>query len=64
LGTHLAISHLLPKNTLKDFSIEQGFEMGRPSKLYVQIQGDSDMPESVRVGGYSVTVSSGEIRIP
>jgi trans-2,3-dihydro-3-hydroxyanthranilate isomerase len=64
LGAYLAIFDLLPRNKLKDFFIEQGFEIGRRSRLYVQVEGDADIPDNIRVGGYSVTVSSGEIHIP
>ncbi len=61
LATHLAVSGLLPKESLHDFSIEQGFEIERPSRLYVQLQFKDGTPDNVRVGGYSVTVSRGEI---
>lgn len=61
LAAHLAICGLLSKESLHDFSIEQGFEIGRPSRLYVQVQLKQGIPDNVRVGGYSVTVSRGDI---
>ena len=61
LATHLAVSGLLPKERLQDFSIEQGFEIQRPSRLYVQVKFKDGIPDNIRVGGYSVTVSRGEI---
>ena len=64
LGAYLAIFNLLPKTKLRDFSIEQGFEIGRRSRLYVQVEGDASIPDNIRVGGYSITVSSGEIHFP
>ncbi len=61
LATHLAVYSLLPKEILHDFSIEQGFEIERPSRLYVQVKFKDGIPDNVRVGGYSVTVSRGDI---
>jgi len=64
LGAYLTNFSLLPKKTLQNFSIEQGFEMGRPSRLYVQVRLLDNFPDNIKVGGYSVTVSSGEIHLP
>ena len=61
---HIALCHLLPNETLQSFSIEQGLEIGRPSRLYVNVKVKDDAPENVRVGGYSVTVSAGSISMP
>lgn len=63
LGAYMAINGLATKERLRDFSIEQGFEMGRPSRLYVEVQLKDDAPQNVRVGGYSVTVSKGVINL-
>jgi trans-2,3-dihydro-3-hydroxyanthranilate isomerase len=64
LAAQLTLCHLLPNETLRDFSIEQGIEIGRPSRLFVKVQIKDGMPDDINVGGYSVTVSSGSIHLP
>jgi trans-2,3-dihydro-3-hydroxyanthranilate isomerase len=44
--------------------VEQGFEMGRPSLLYVEADRDNGKVTAVRVGGTAVTISNGTIRVP
>jgi len=61
---YIALCHLLPNETLQGFSIEQGLEIGRPSRLYVNVEMKDNAPENIRVGGYSVTVSTGIISMP
>lgn len=46
------------------FTVHQGYEMGRPSRLDVEVDKSNGKITSVRVGGASVLVSSGTIRIP
>ncbi len=40
--------------------VEQGVEMGRPSRLYLEIQGKADAPE-IEVGGRVFEIASGEL---
>jgi len=44
--------------------ISQGVEIGRPSKLFAQADGEGDRIEAVEVGGSAVTVARGEFRVP
>lgn len=44
--------------------IEQGFEMGRPSLLYLEVDKREGAVTAVRVGGSSVLVSEGWMEIP
>jgi trans-2,3-dihydro-3-hydroxyanthranilate isomerase len=46
------------------FTVHQGYEMGRPSRLDVELDKSNGRITSVRVGGASVLVSSGTIRVP
>ena len=46
------------------FATEQGLEMGRPSTLYVEVEGAPGQVAVVRVGGTAVTVIEGELRLP
>ena len=41
--------------------IEQGIEMGRPSRLEVVVAGAADAIQDVRVGGQAVVVATGEL---
>ena len=43
-----------------EIEIEQGVEMGRPSKLYARVDGTADAVERIEVGGAAVTVARGE----
>ena len=46
-------------------TIEQGFEMGRPSLIHVEVERSGDgRPSVVRVGGQAVEVAEGVLRIP
>ena len=44
--------------------LEQGVEMGRPSRIEIAITGTADRIEDVRVGGESVVVAEGEFYLP
>lgn len=41
--------------------IEQGIEMGRPSRLEVAVEGTPEAIRAVRVGGHAVVVAEGEL---
>ena len=43
--------------------IEQGVEIGRPSRLYARAHGSAEKLERVEVGGSAVTVARGEFKI-
>lgn len=47
-----------------EIGITQGVEIGRPSKLYAQVEGTAERIERVRVGGCAVTVARGEFNLP
>jgi trans-2,3-dihydro-3-hydroxyanthranilate isomerase len=44
--------------------IEQGFEMGRPSLLHLEVDKQDGEITAVRVGGSSVLVSEGTMELP
>ena len=44
--------------------IEQGYEMGRPSAIHVEVERDQGRPSLVRVGGQAVEFGEGVLRIP
>lgn len=44
--------------------LEQGVEMGRPSRIEIAITGTAEQIEDVRVGGESVVMAEGEFYLP
>ena len=48
----------------QEIEITQGVEIGRPSKLYAQVEGSGDRIDRVRVGGSAVIVARGEFNLP
>jgi len=47
----------------KRIVVEQGYEMGRPSLLYVRVGGDRDKITSLHVGGHAVMTGGGWIEL-
>jgi trans-2,3-dihydro-3-hydroxyanthranilate isomerase len=45
-----------------EIEIEQGTEIGRPSKLYARVDGSAEAVERIEVGGTAVIVARGEFR--
>lgn len=65
LGAYLVEHSVLPLGTpTTAFISEQGLEMGRPSTLYVEVDGGPGAIDAVRVGGTAVTILEGELRLP
>jgi trans-2,3-dihydro-3-hydroxyanthranilate isomerase len=48
----------------EEIEIEQGAEIGRPSRLFARAEGTADAIERVEVGGSAVVVARGEFRLP
>ncbi len=44
--------------------VEQGYEIGRPSAIHVEVERENGRPSLVRVGGQAVEVAEGVLRIP
>ena len=63
LGAYLAVHGVLPRER-QTLVVEQGIEMGRPSRMWVEVERDAaGMPVGVRVGGTAVPVISGTIKL-
>jgi len=63
LGAYLAVHGVLPRER-ESFVIEQGIEMGRPSRIWVEVGRDAaGMPNMIRVGGTIVPVIRGTIQV-
>ena len=66
LGAWL-VRHGLVKDGDRDpvrLVIEQGYEIGRPSSIHVEVERENGQPSLVRVGGQAIEVAEGVLRIP
>jgi len=63
LAGYLAATRPPGKGTLR-WVVDQGVEMGRPSRLYVECDRDGDTILAVRVGGSAVMVAEGTLAAP
>ena len=61
LAVHVARHGRIPFG--EQIEITQGVEIGRPSKLFAQVDGTAERVERVEVGGSAVIVSRGEFRL-
>ena len=59
LGCYLVQNNLVPAQSVAHIICEHGFEMGRPSILYITIGRESGSITEVKVGGKSVLVGEG-----
>jgi trans-2,3-dihydro-3-hydroxyanthranilate isomerase len=48
----------------QEIEIEQGVEIGRPSRLFARVDGSAERLERVEVGGSALIVARGEFRLP
>ena len=61
LAVHLARHGLVPFG--EEIEIDQGLEIGRPSRLYARAEGSLERLDRVEVGGSAVIVARGEFRL-
>jgi len=64
LGAYLVKWNILSGERAANFVIEQGYEIGRPSRIYVEVRVVNRAPARVRVGGETVPVMEGVITLP
>lgn len=64
LGCYLVHHKAVPVNRTTAIVNEQGFEMGRPSIIHIEIDTEEDKIISVRVGGTCCSVGEGMLEIP
>jgi trans-2,3-dihydro-3-hydroxyanthranilate isomerase len=62
LGAYLVKRGLAEANPTARLLVEQGYEMGRPSAIHVEVDADDSGPSEVRVGGRAVEVAEGSLR--
>ena len=64
LGCYLMRHGLVAAGERVPIVCEQGYEIGRPSRIEVEISGDRERIREVRVGGACVLVGEGRMRLP
>jgi trans-2,3-dihydro-3-hydroxyanthranilate isomerase len=64
LGCYLVHHGLVAGGERVPIVCEQGYEIGRPSRIEVEISGDHEAIREVRVGGGCVLIGEGRLRIP
>ncbi len=63
LGAYLVRRGLVKAEPTAHILVEQGYEMGRPSAIHVEVDTDEHGPVEVRVGGKAVEVADGKLRL-
>jgi trans-2,3-dihydro-3-hydroxyanthranilate isomerase len=64
LGVFLVTSGLLPADGPASYVVEQGIEMGRPSRLDCTVVADGARVTSATVRGAVVAIAEGRIAVP
>jgi trans-2,3-dihydro-3-hydroxyanthranilate isomerase len=62
LGAYLVRHGLVEARPTARIVVEQGYEMGRPSAIHVEVDADASGPVEVRVGGKAVEIAEGRLR--
>ena len=62
LGAYLVHNGVVDVGPTTELLIEQGYEMGRPSNIFVRVESDDDAIQSVKVGGQCVMVVEGTLK--
>ena len=61
MGAYLVHNGLVEVGPLTEIIVEQGYEIGRPSRILVQVESDDDAIQTVKVGGQVVMVVEGTL---
>jgi trans-2,3-dihydro-3-hydroxyanthranilate isomerase len=61
MGAYLVHNGLVEVGPLTEVIVEQGYEIGRPSRILVQVESDDDAIQTVKVGGQVVMVVEGTL---
>lgn len=61
MGAYLVHNRLVEVGPMTELIVEQGYEIGRPSRILVQVESEDDAIQSVKVGGQVVMVVEGTL---
>ncbi len=59
LGAYLVQNGVVEVKPRTDIVAEQGYEIDRPSRIFIQVESDDDVIQEVKVGGQAVMVAEG-----
>lgn len=62
IGSYIVEHAIKSSNGQIQFTSEQGLEVGRPGRVYVEVEGQPHAITKVKISGTAVTVLTGEIR--
>jgi len=62
LGAYLVQNGVVEVAPTTEIISEQGYEIDRPSRIFVQVDSDDDIIQSVKVGGQCVMVAEGVLK--
>lgn len=62
MGAYLVHNGLVEVGLLTEIIVEQGYEIERPSQIFVQVESDDDIIQTVKVGGQCVMMVEGTLR--
>jgi trans-2,3-dihydro-3-hydroxyanthranilate isomerase len=62
MGAYLVHNGLVEVGPLTELIVEQGYEIGRPARILVQVESEDDAIQSVKVGGQCVMVVEGKLK--
>ena len=62
LGAYLVQNGVVEVAPMTEIVIEQGYEIERPSQIFVQVESDDDIIQTVKVGGQCVMMVEGTLK--
>lgn len=62
LGAYLVQNGVVDVAPLTEIIVEQGYEIERPSQIFVQVESDDDIIQTVKVGGQCVMTVEGTLK--
>jgi trans-2,3-dihydro-3-hydroxyanthranilate isomerase len=62
IGAFIVENEIVKTNGKLRFISEQGNELGRPGRVYIEVEGNPSSVEKVRISGTAITVMTGEMK--
>ena len=61
LGAYLVHHGVVEVRPITEIIAEQGYELDRPSRIFIQVESDDDEIQRVKVGGQAVMIIQGTL---
>jgi trans-2,3-dihydro-3-hydroxyanthranilate isomerase len=62
LGAYLVQHGAVEVRPVTEITAEQGYELDRPSRIFIEVESDDDVIQTVKVGGQAVLLIEGSLR--